>query len=344
MKTVFTHTLAALALAAALPACATGFNLPGVGAQSFALIGDTPYGAANEVKFERVIDAVNADRDVRFVVHTGDVKAGSERCDDELLARRYASFQRFTRGVVLTPGDNDWTDCHRANNGAYQPLERLGKFREIYYPDPRKSGGQKPFKLATQADMPGYAAYPENQRWTFNGAVFATVHVVGSNNGLAPWAGIDPADSYDAPRADRLAEVQLREAAALAWIDAAFDEAERRRAPGVLIAMQANLNLDLPAADQQRQGFNQVIERIVSRAQAFARPVVVAHGDSHYFRVDKPFTAPVQPSGTGMVENLTRMENFGAGDVHWVEIFVDPQDPNVFRAEPRLVKENFFAR
>ena len=335
------NTLAAALAFVALPACAA---LPGVGVQSFALIGDTPYGLANEAKFERVIDAINADPNVRFVVHTGDVKAGSERCDDDLLARRHDILQRFEDGVIVTPGDNDWTDCHRANNGSYQPLERLAKFREIFYSDPRRSGGQHPFKLRTQADMAGFANFPENRLWHFNGATLATVHVVGSNNGLAPWSGIDPADSYDAPRADRVAEASAREAAALAWIDAAFDDATARRAPGVLLAIQANLNLDLPAADRERQGFNTLIERIVARAQAFKKPVVVAHGDSHYYRVDKPFVAPIQPAGVCMVENLTRMENFGAGDVHWVEVFVDPQDPNVFRAEPRLLQITFHPR
>ena len=50
--------------------------------RSFALIGDVPYGTAVEAKFDNVIDSINAAPHVRFVVHNGDVKAGSERCDD----------------------------------------------------------------------------------------------------------------------------------------------------------------------------------------------------------------------------------------------------------------------
>ena len=86
-----------------------------------------------------------------------------------------------------------------------------------------------------------------------------------------------------------------------------------------MIAMQANMNLDLPVADQQRLGFNSVIDRITRHAIAFGKPVLVAHGDSHYFRLDKPYAAPIQPSGKAMVENLTRVENFGAQDAHWVD-------------------------
>ena len=60
-------------------------------------------------------------------------------------------------------------------------------------------------------------------------------------------------------------------------------------------------------------------------------PGCVAHGDSHYFRLDKPYTAPILPKGKGRVENITRVESFGAQDVHWVEVFVNPRDANVFR-------------
>lgn len=323
---------------------ASGHTLSGL-EQSFALIGDVPYGTAVETKFDNVIDSINAAPLVRFVVHTGDVKAGSERCDDELFQKRYQQFQKLQDGVVVTPGDNDWTDCHRTNNGGYVPTERLTRFREIFYPVPGLTGGQNHFHVRTQSSVAGYGDYIENTMWSFNGAMMATVHVVGSNNGLDPWNQIDPTDSYSTPRADRLAEVEAREAAALAWIDEVFAQAQMRRSAGVMIAMQANMNLDLPASDPQRQGYNKVIERITQHAVAFGKPVLVAHGDSHYFRVDKPFKAPILPSGkAAMVENLSRAENFGAQDVHWVEIFVNPRDPGVFRVEPRIVQKNLFAR
>jgi hypothetical protein len=314
------------------------------GASSFALIGDVPYGTAVEAKFDKVIEGINAAPHVRFVVHTGDVKAGSERCDDALLQKRFNQFQKLEDGVVVTPGDNDWTDCHRANNGGYLPTERLAKFREIYYPVPGLTSGQHRFPVRTQARMAGFEDYVENTMWGFNGALMATVHVVGSNNGLDPWNAIDPSDSYDMPRPDRLAEFQAREAAALVWVDELFAQAATYNAAGVMVAMQANPNFDLPAPDQERQGFNKVIERITQHAVAFGKPVLLAHGDSHYFRVDKPLAAPVTPSGSQMLENFTRVENFGAQNVHWVEVFVDPRDPNVFRVEPRIVKANLFAR
>lgn len=314
------------------------------GSASFALIGDVPYGAAVETKFDNVIANINAAPHVRFVLHTGDVKSGSERCDDSVLKKRFDQLQSFDDAVIVTPGDNDWTDCHRTNNGNYLPTERLAKFREIFYPVAGMTTGEQAFSVRSQAAMAGFESYVENMMWSFKGTIMATVHVVGSNNGLDPWSQIDPADTYATPRADRVAEVQAREAAALAWIDEVFAQAATRKSAGVMIAMQANPNFELPATDIQRQGYNKLLERITRHAVAFGKPVLLAHGDSHYFRVDKPLVGPVKPSGNQLVENVTRVENFGAQNVHWVEVFVSPRDPNVFRIEPRIVKTNLFAR
>lgn len=312
--------------------------------RSFALLGDVPYGLAEEPKFERVIAAINAARQVRLVVHTGDVKQGSERCDDALLIKRFNQYQGLDAAFVITPGDNDWTDCHRSNNGNYLPTERLERFRQIFYPLPGRSSGKRPIALRSQAGMPGFQRYVENAMWSFAGTTMATLHVVGSNNNLAPWNQIDAGDSYATPRADRIAEFAEREAAALAWIDATFDKAVAERSAGVMIAMQANPNFELPAAHQERQGFNKVLDKLAQRSKAFGRPVLLAHGDTHYFRLDKPLTLPAGAAGSAQLENFTRVENFGSPSVHWVEVFVDAQDPNVFNVVPRIVPGNVFAR
>ncbi len=315
-----------------------------VGSGSFALIGDTPYGVDLEPKFERVVDDINRHNKVRFVLHTGDIKAGSERCDDALLQHRFEQYQRFDMPFVLTPGDNEWTDCHRTNNGNFNPLERLSRLRQIFYPEPGVTTGGRKARVVTQAHTPGFETFVENNLWRFGGAVIGTLHVVGSNNDLAPWSQIDPSDSVDVPRADRLAEFNAREAANLAWIDRIFDEAVRTNAPGVLIAMQANPNFELAASHPERKGFNAILDKLRARAVAFKKPVVIAHGDSHYFRVDKPFNAPTLTGGVQMIENVTRVENFGSQHVHWVEVIVDARDENVFSFKQHIIEANRFAR
>jgi len=73
--------------------------------------------------------------------------------------------------------------------------------------------------------------------------------------------------------------------------------------------------------------------------------VVLVHGDSHFFRTDKPLPArvagaPIRPS----IENFTRVETFGSPNHHWVEVSVDPNDPNVFTVRQRIVAANVVKR
>ena len=72
------------------------------------------------------------------------------------------------------------------------------------------------------------------------------------------------------------------------------------------------------------------------RGEGFAGQVALVHGDSHYFKIDKPINLP---SG-GVLANFTRVETFGARQTHWVSATIDPQDPNLFEFQPRLVPAN----
>jgi hypothetical protein len=79
---------------------------------------------------------------------------------------------------------------------------------------------------------------------------------------------------------------------------------------------------------------------------AFGKPVVLVHGDSHFFRIDKPLS-PRRVRGkpvTTALENFTRVETFGTPYHHWVHVTVDPNDPNVFTFGPRLVPANLTRR
>ena len=69
----------------------------------------------------------------------------------------------------------------------------------------------------------------------------------------------------------------------------------------------------------------------------YTSPVVLLHGDSHYFRIDKPMKSSVSMR---RIENFTRVETFGSPDVHWILATVDHNDPNLFRFEQRIVKGN----
>ena len=86
-----------------------------------------------------------------------------------------------------------------------------------------------------------------------------------------------------------------------------------------------------------RTGFDEFLLALEAETLAFNGPVVLLHGDSHIFRIDKPLLN----SRTGrMIENFTRVETFGTPDVHWVRVIVDTNDPNVFTFKPEIVKKN----
>jgi hypothetical protein len=306
---------------------------------SFALIGDLPYSPAQLAPVDRMIDAINADAAVRFVLHAGDVKGGGERCDDALLRERHAQLQRVRTALVYTVGDNEWTDCHRVNNGGWLPTERLAFVRQLFFADPARSGGRQPIALTAQPTVDAaHGAYVEHALFVRNRVVFSSVHVVGSANNLAPWSGIDATDSVAAPRADRLAEFNARQAAALAWIDRTFDEAQQRDAAAVVVLWQANAGIEKPVGDAARTGFEAVLAKLKARSAAFGRPVLLAHGDFHELLIDQPLARDAEPAPK--VARFTRLQGIGSPRIHWVKVTVDPKTSEVFSFEAKRVEGN----
>ena len=131
----------------------------GVAPFAFALIGDVPYGASRETPFARLVAEINRDNDVDFAMHAGDIKAGSERCDDALVVHRFDLYQAFQRAFVYTPGDNEWTDCHRVNNGQYDPLERLAFLRSVFFPQVGQTTGGQARPVRSQSFGAAYSEF-----------------------------------------------------------------------------------------------------------------------------------------------------------------------------------------
>jgi hypothetical protein len=321
----------ALALVAACAALREATPARGL---SFALIGDAPYGAHEARRFDALIAQINADPAVAFVLHAGDLKGGTEPCSDALLRERVAQLQGFRRPVVLTPGDNDWTDCHRAAAGRHLPTERLAFLRRLAWRDPSRSLGAPTLALRSQADDPPTSAYVENTMFAQRGLVVAAIHVVGSNNGLHPWSGLDDADSATAPRPDRLREFSARQQAALAWLDRAFGLAAREHAAALVLLIHANPLLEAAPGTPARAGFEAFNDRLRRRVREFARPVLLAHGDHHVYKVDRPF-AQVEPARE-RAPNLTRVQTYGSPMLGWVKVTYDPDGADVFRFSSRL--------
>lgn len=285
----------------------------------FALIGDVPYDAAQETNyFPNMIEEINRAR-LAFVVHDGDIKAGATPCSEDLFERRFQQFQQFRHPLILIPGDNEWTDCPKIEGREVSQEEWLGKLRARFWTGDR-SLGRRTLLLERQSRDPRFAPYRENVRWIYGGVVFAGLNVPGAAN------------NFGQP------EFTQRNRANIAWIHDAFDLATRHSLRAVMLIQQANPHFDLPSTNRVRLGFNEMLAVIEDRTVAYGRPVVLVHGDSHYFRIDQPL---VGRRSKRRIENFTRVETYGNPDVHWLEVTVDWRNPNVFDFERRLVRKNF---
>jgi hypothetical protein len=152
------------------------------------------------------------------------------------------------------------------------------------------------------------------------------------------------------------AEFAARNAANIDWLRQTFAIAKAKRSAAVMVIFQADPGFDLSdqtraatrdpktlaEADGQPDGFQAFLTALRDETIAFRKPVVAVHGDSHYFRIDKP----LQDDQGRRLENFTRVETFGDhqengnNDVNWLKVDVDPSSREVFSYEPQIVPGN----
>ena len=323
-------------------------------AYAIGLWGDLPYSAEQAtVGIPNLITDMNAQR-LAFTVHDGDLKTGNGDpiCSDQLYTNARDTFNTLTAPAMFTPGDNDWTDCDRPKNGGFNSLERLTFERSVLFSTPF-SLGRHPLRQEVQSESSclgiadpktlatGLVPCVENRRWTVGRVTYATLNIQGSCNNLCG----------DAPD---MSEWAARNQADIDWTRATFAEARRRHSAAVMFISQADpgfslTEFDAPNRDPQTlaqvdppDGFQVFLEALRDEVMAFQRPVAYVHGDSHYFRIDKPLLTV----GGARLENFTRVETFGdhaengTNDVNWVKVYVDPSSREVFAYQPQIVPGN----
>jgi hypothetical protein len=320
---------------------------------TLAVFGDWPYNQLMLDSARLLIDSVNSDPRVSLVLHVGDIHSGSMPCTgaglDPLPAGSVPSwnegifnrFEQFRDPLVYTPGDNEWTDCHKTkqfSSGA--PLNELASVRNLFFREPGFTLGGHKIRVSTQAGEfdrkhPSDAQFVENVMWEQQGVVFVTLNMPGSNNDGLPWTGRfrnEPA---------RAAEAAERTLADLRWLDAAFDRAEKANAKAVLIGLQADMwdpEALLPGGDGL-DNYTIFVHELAQRSLRFGRPVMLINGDSHVFGSDSPLADPGSTTGkihgTHAVPNLTRITVQGSttAPAEWLRLTVDPDSPKVFSWE-----------
>ncbi|HZN27320.1 MAG TPA: hypothetical protein VFB75_24040 [Burkholderiales bacterium] len=256
---------------------------------AFAAFGDMPYTAVEEAQLISMIAEMNRER-LAFVVHVGDFKSSQMECSDELFLQRRDAFGLSHHPFVFIPGDNEWVDCPRAHWAPRDPLERLRRLREIFFAADTALG-QRPLTVERQVRR----GYPEHLRWTTGEVLFATLNIPGPNNNAR-----NPPES------------QQRTAAVLEWMREAFTVARERKLPALVIAVQANLW-------SGNRAYEPIVLALAHEAQRYKGEVLVVHGDTHWYRFDRPL---VDPRSGAKVENVSRIEVFGSPFVNWVYVTV----------------------
>ena len=244
---------------------------------TFVALGDAPYGDPAEVyaPYKVLIETINA-LSPTLVIHIGDTKSGSTPCSNEIIDQQLIFMNSFTAPVLYTPGDNEWTDCHRKKAGEFDPLERLTYLRSTYFKDGSKSFGTTPMDLTAQAA----AGYPENARTMVNDVMFMTAHVVGSNN------------NFEVRDIKAVEEFIARDKANIAWLQESFAAAKDAKA--LVLGIQADMfefdwNAEGDYTWLRHSGFTNFGTELKTQAAAFGKPVLLIYGDSHTYRIGRPF-------------------------------------------------------
>jgi len=316
---------------------------------TLAVFGDWPYTQLLLDNAALLTGSVNADAGVSLVMHVGDIHSGSMPCTsaDILPAiatsnpnwnqKVYYQFEQFQKPMVYTPGDNEWTDCHKSkekNSGA--PIKELAALRSLFFARPGQTLGVTDKSVWSQAQYfdpahPEDAAFVENVMWMDGKVMFVTVNMPGSNNDTLPWTGTFANPGVQAQ------EVAARSNADLRWLQSAFDVAGQNHARAVVLGLQADM-WD-PAQIANGEGLDQYtpfVQALANASTQFGGPVLLLNGDSHVYESDHPLADPASASGmihhTQPVPNLTRITVQGSTSIpaEWLRLTIDTRKAQPF--------------
>lgn len=292
------------------------------GTFSFAALGDAPYYPWEDLRYPLVLEDIDA-HDLAWTLQVGDIFW--HPCTDENYRRILGWLNGLRHPVIYTPGDNEWFDCWEPGSGEFAPQERLNRIRQIFFEPPTRSLGGRALSLVSQAGREPFSEFVENARWTHEGIVFATVHMIGSGNGRQPFPGRTAADDEASKR---------RTDAAIAWLRETFAEAKSANASAIVLAFHATMDLEEPIDHPYRQAFEPFITALEEEVERFPKPVLAIHGDGHDYTIDHPL---VRRTTGRRLNHFTRVQVPGSPEVGWVRVIVTPGRHTSFAFESRVV-------
>jgi hypothetical protein len=292
------------------------------------------------------VQSINSDPDVSLVMHVGDIHSGSQYCTAAYDQSIYDLWTKFTDPLVYTPGDNEWSDCHKVKGagGVYNadtgtidyvrdangnlvdyaggdPIANLALVRSIFFPQPGVTLGTNKRDVLSQGVVE-HNQFVESVLWTRSRIVFVTINLPGgSNNDNAIW--------YGAPAQSGAQQTEVSEwtGTDLRWLDTAFAVARANHAAGVVIGTQADM-WDPEGGAANLTQYEPIIQRIASLTTSFGSSVLLFNGDSHVYRSDNPLSAsdPLNALHPGYdVSNFHRVVVHGSTfPLEWLRLSIDP--------------------
>jgi len=302
------RALAAVALVFAAVTAHADRPPPGVGLRdglpprigpAIAVISDVPASEGQAQLLARTLDEIGRDSDL--LIHLGNLKSESERCDDALYLRRRELLERSLVPLVLLPGDNDWADCALRAAGGFAPFERLTRLRELFFERPDSLGATR-IALSRQSETSRFRGYPENARWIADGLMFVTVNVPGGQNNFQRGAG-------------RNGELEERALANHAWLRQAFALAGRSEVRALVVAFHGDPDFSRGDANDRNDAYAGFKQQLAQLAGHFKGQVLVLHGS------EKPVQDAVLTLGGKRLPNVMRVgvHNSRAGE-SWLHI------------------------
>lgn len=279
----------------------------------FLATGDLPYTPDQDEAFRNLLQQSESDN-FAFLMHVGDFKSQSAPCSDSSFLSVRNLFRDYSKPVVYTPGDNEWTDCHGVSS---DPIERLNKLRDLFFKDPATLRLNH-LNVTYQSRSLGHRPYIENYRFLRSGVLFVVVHVVGSGNNYRP----------DHPAS--MMEFRRRSASNQVFLKESFTEALSRDVKAVAVVMHANPDFE----EGKEKGFHALLATIRDFLSRYQKPVLCIHGDTHYYRIDKP----LKDTHGSTYLHFTRMEVFGSPNVAGVVVSVTPTTKEVFSFQPYYIR------
>jgi hypothetical protein len=317
---------------------------------SIALIGDMPYDAKGQTQVPNLIADINSTDAINFTLFGGDTMSGKgDKCEDAAYTRiKTDFFDKFKKPIFYTIGDNEWVDCDRAVKGAFDPLNRLALVRSTYFQKADGSyislGG-----VSSRINVVHDATYPELQMFSYKGITYIIPHVPGSANNSAVATPAFKTYNDKATDGDDV-EYKARDAANIAWINKGFAQATADGSAGVIVLLQANMDWegylrDLTTPNNENTAaYTATKQALLTNTIKFGKPVLLQNGDEHWYQLDMPMNETagklVEKDKGSLVENFTRVQTFGSGFNHWVELVIDPRSANLWSFKVHIIKAN----